>query len=555
MRTRYRRIIFFFFRTIGGLIWWEVILRRAGFHRQVRRGRSRRLEKIAAKFRKLAVDMGGVLIKVGQFLSARADVLPPEITAELSGLQDEVPPEDFAAIQRLAEAELGTTLTDRFAHFEVVPLAAASLGQVHRAKLKGRKSEGGETSSFGDEVVVKIQRPDIENIIATDLAALNTVGRWLMRYRPISRRIDIPALFAEFSRVLYEEIDYLAEGRNAETFGENMQDIPGVRVPQVVWTHTTRRVLTLEDVYAIKVTDYGEIDAAGVDRKEVAKRVFDVYLGQIFEDSFFHADPHPGNLFVEPSPDEEAGWLLTFVDFGMVGRVPPNARAGLRELAIGLATKDSGRLVQAYQILDVLLPGANLELLAKAEAAALDRFWGMSMEELAQIDMREMHDFAKEFRELVFEMPFQVPQDLIFLGRTVAILAGLCTGLDPEFNFWDNMLPYARRLMLEDGGINWEHWLKEGGALARAMAAVPRRLDRVLAKMDQGRLDVRVPDISRQIAQLEITIRRLVYALLFLALAAVGSQFYLSGEDLIAWVFAGASAIPLLALLLARARK
>ncbi|MEK6256825.1 MAG: AarF/ABC1/UbiB kinase family protein [Chloroflexota bacterium] len=557
-KSRYRRIVIFFFRVVASLIFWELIVARLGFRKRSRLTRSARLQRIAATYHDLAVQMGGVLIKVGQFLSTRADVLPEEITAELSGLQDKVPPEDFEAIRSLAEDELGAPLSDKYAEFEETPLAAASLGQVHRAKLKV-ESNGStlrdEIPDFGVDVVVKVQRPDIETIIATDLAALRTVGKWLMKYPPIRRRADIPALLAEFSRVLYEEIDYLAEGRNAETFAANMKDTPGVRVPAVAWTHTTRRVLTLEDVYAIKVTDYAEITAAGIDRKQVAKRVFEVYLSQIFEDGFFHADPHPGNLFVEPLLESDGEWLLTFVDFGMVGRVPPNVRAGLRELAIALATKDSERMVKSYQMLDVLLPSADLELLAQAEAMAFERFWGMSMEELSEIGMQEMHEFAREFRELFYEMPFQVPQDLIFLGRTVAILAGICTGLDPHFNFWESILPYAKQLLSQENGSNWEYWLKEAGVLAQTMVALPRRLDTVLGKMERGELNINVPKVNKQIGWLELTIRRLSSAIIFLALLTNGVQLYLNEDYLFAWVLLAGSLAPLRALLLARRRR
>ncbi|MEJ2759020.1 MAG: AarF/UbiB family protein, partial [Anaerolineales bacterium] len=294
-KARYRRISFFFARIIASLFFWELILPRIGFRRAVNRTRSARLTKIARAYHDLAVQLGGVLIKVGQFLSARMDVLPGEITDELAGLQDEVPAEDPYKIRRLAEDELGAPLDERFAHFETTPLAAASLGQVHRAQLKPEDAE-----EFGVEVVVKVQRPDIETIIATDLSALNWAGRVVMRYKPIQKRVDVPSLLAEFTSVLYEEIDYLAEGRNAETFAHNFADVKGVRVPAVVWSHTTKRVLTLEDVYAIKISDHAEIDQAGVDRGEVAVRLFDTYMRQIFEDGFFHADPHPGNLFVDP---------------------------------------------------------------------------------------------------------------------------------------------------------------------------------------------------------------------------------------------------------------
>jgi len=287
-KTRYRRIVFFFARTLISLTIWEIIFPNIGLRKYSQRTRSERLSRAAREYRLLATRLGGVLIKVGQFLSARVDVLPGEITAELSGLQDEVPAEEFSAVRQVIEAEFSMPLEDKFAEFEATPQASASLGQVHKAQVNGQR------------VVVKVQRPDIEMILATDLAALGTVGGWLQRYRPISRRANVPALIDEFTRILYEEIDYLAEGRNAETFAENFKQRPGVHIPAVFWTHTTRRVLTLEDVSAIKITDFDAITAAGIERAGVADRLLDIYLKQIFEDGFFHADPHPGNLFVLP---------------------------------------------------------------------------------------------------------------------------------------------------------------------------------------------------------------------------------------------------------------
>jgi predicted unusual protein kinase regulating ubiquinone biosynthesis (AarF/ABC1/UbiB family) len=499
--------------------------------------------------------MGGVLIKVGQFLSARADVLPEEITSELSGLQDEVPPEDFNAIRQLLESELGGSLAEKFADFDEDPLAAASLGQVHRGKLFGDQDNN---DRGWVEVVVKVQRPDIETVIATDLAALRTVGNWAMRYEPIRRRADIPALLAEFSRILYEEIDYLAEGRNAETFAENFKGIPGVRIPGVVWSLTTRRALTLEDVYAIKITDYDQIKAAGVSLDEVAERVFDIYLYQIFEDGFFHADPHPGNLFVEPTGSNDVGqstWNLTFVDFGMVGHVPPGARAGLRELAIGLATKDAARMVNSYQMLNMLLPGADLDLIAQAEAKVFDRFWGKTMEELREIPFEEMHEFAKEFRELAYEMPFQVPQDIVFLLRTIAILSGICTGLNSNFNFWESLTPYASKLLAEDGESRWDFLLSEAGVILQTLIALPRKMESALGKIERDELGVRIPQLESQLGGLELTLRRVVYALIFTALLISGVQLQLGGELLFARLLYAGAIFVLVGLLLARPKR
>ena len=548
IRHRYRRIVFFFARIVSSFIFWELVIPRLGMRGWARQTRSKRLSHSAVLYRSLAVQMGGVLIKVGQFLSTRVDVLPVEVTSELSGLQDEVPPERFEDIRQVAEAEYREPLDKKFAFFDEAPLAAASLGQVHRARLP--------ESAGGGDVVVKIQRPNIESVIATDLAALRTVGNWLKRYKPISRRADVPALLAEFSRILYEEIDYLAEGRNAETFSANFRDDPGVRVPSVIWTHTTKRALTLENVWAIKITDYDEITAAGIDRAEVASRLLDTYLQQIFEDGFFHADPHPGNLFVYPLPEqdqpdlsqEDGGeignnreWQLTFVDFGMVGRVPNSLKEGLRETLIGVGTQDAVRLVKSYQMMGILLPTADLDMLEKAEARVFEQFWGRNMTELSQISMDEIHEFTGEFRELIYSMPFQVPHDFIFLARAVGILSGMCTGLDPQFNVWNHLAPFAEKLIAEEAVGNWEFWLDEAKSFLGSIVSLPVKMDRMLAKMDRGEFAVRAPEIVKQLKHLESTFHRITGGIVFAAFLLGGIQLYLSNYYIFADIlFAGA---------------
>ncbi|MCJ7533134.1 MAG: AarF/UbiB family protein [Anaerolineales bacterium] len=555
LRSRYRRIVFFFARAILNIIYWDLVLPRLGLRGWSRRTRQQRLHRIAAGFRRLAIQMGGVLIKVGQFLSARVDVLPEEITTELAGLQDEVPAEDFADIRRVAEAELGAPFSEGFASFDATPLAAASLGQVHRAQLHPDDIGEGQKA----DVVVKIQRPNIETIIATDLAALRTIGGWLQRYRPIRQRADVPAVLNEFSRTLYDEIDYLAEGRNAETFAANFRNRPEVSIPYVVWSHTTRRVLTLEDVFAIKITDYAAITTAGIDRVLVARRLFDIYLQQIFEDNFFHADPHPGNLFITPlsgNDDDGQRWRLTFVDFGMVGHIPPNLRTGLRELIIGVGSKDSDRLVNSYQMLGVLLPHADIAKLKQAEAMAFDRFWGKTIDELRQTTFEEMHEFAKEFRDLVYDMPFQIPQNLIFLGRAVAILSGMCVGLDPHFNLWERLAPFTQKLIAEEtGSRNLEFWLGELVSLVQAMLVVPKRMEAVFSKIEKGEVAVRIPRIEGQFDRLEGAMRQMVGGVIFIALLLGGVQLYLAGEKPFGEVLLAGSTLALIWILLAGRRR
>jgi predicted unusual protein kinase regulating ubiquinone biosynthesis (AarF/ABC1/UbiB family) len=536
LSARYRRVTFFFAALMVRFLLWDVVLRRVGFRWLARRTAIRRYRAAARSFRTLATRMGGVWIKVGQFLSARVDVLPAAITDELAGLQDEVPAESFGAIEAVLNQGLAGGIQAHFSSVEPDPLASASLGQVHRAQLLG-----------GEEAVVKIQRPNIRDLISVDLDALARVIAWLKRYKPISRRADLDALFGEFRRTLWEEVDYEAEGRNAVRFAEMFRDDPSVRIPSVYPEHSSATVLTLEDVYAIKITDYESIDAAGVERSEVAERLFETYLRQIFIEGFFHADPHPGNLFVQP--DADGSWRLVFVDFGMVGCLTEEAKSGLRDLAIAVGTRDAARLTQSYVTLGVLLPGADLARIRQAEEMMFDQVWGRSMQELTHMDRRTMHQFAHQFRDLMYEMPFQVPTDLIFLGRCVAILSGMCTGLNPDFNLFEGLAPFARRLMADEEG-EWLdlllQWLTTEG---RALSRLPERLDQALTRMERGELMVTArasPSLERRLRHLSRSLDRLVGAVVFAAILLVGALLYTNGDQLLGGIGLGLAILSLL---------
>jgi predicted unusual protein kinase regulating ubiquinone biosynthesis (AarF/ABC1/UbiB family) len=549
-QARYRQTLAFFSRVMVRELWWDFFLPRIGLSALSRRTRPARMRGIARSFRELAVRMGGVLIKVGQFLSSRLDVLPREMTEELSGLQDEVGAESFEAIREVVEAELGAPLAERFEDFDPVPLASASIGQVHGARLRRGAPDDPEPAP----VVVKVQRPRIEEIIEADLAAIRVAGGWLQRLQSVRKHANVPALIEEFSRALYEEIDYVHEGKNAERFARNFAHRPEIMVPAVLWSHTTRRVLTLQDVGAIKITDYAAMEAAGVDRAAVADMLLDVYLKQVFEDGFFHADPHPGNLFVLPSAGATHAkkWKLVFVDFGMTGTIAKDTFTALREGLLAVGTKDAGRLVRAFDDLRMLLPGADRELLERACARLLETLWGRSTRDMLGMSDRQIRAFSDEFGELLYDMPFQVPENLILLGRCIGILSGMAAGLNPDFSVWKGLSPYIARMMKESGEGGVRALLKEAEAVFKLLIGLPRRADDLAARMQEGKLEVRTPELQRHLARVEAGIRKLAACIVFAGGLVAGTQLFLGGRQLIAALLGAADFILLLWILLAR---
>ncbi|SEJ71719.1 ABC1 kinase family protein [Demequina mangrovi] len=520
-RARYRRILRFAAWHLIVTWWYEFLLPRIGLGRIADRTRTARMHTVARRFRALAVELGGLMIKLGQFLSTRLDVLPPEITKELEDLQDEVPAAPFDQIRALAEADLGVPLDQVYASVDEEPVASASLGQVYRARLA--------TADRGivgyERVVVKVQRPGIADIIAVDLAALRRVGWWLSRFRAISQRVDMPALVEEFARTSREEVDYLHEAQNAERFAANFAGDARVRVPQIVWERTTRRVLTLEDVSAIKITDIDGLKAARIDPKAVAAVFASVMFDQFFEHGYFHADPHPGNLFVEPTPSGD-GFALTFVDFGMMGEIPVRLRNALRSLIIASASRNGRGMVDAMQEAGVLLPGADTVELERAMTEVFARFGGMGFAELREIDPREFRRFALEFGDLMVTMPFQMPESFLLLMRAVSLTSGMGSSLDPGFNAWDTVEPYARKLLREESLHVVGDVRRQAIEAAGIAWRMPKRIDSVLGKLEDGTVAVSVPHLENALDRAEKTVKRLVSALIFCAMLVAGARLH-----------------------------
>ena len=558
MRARYRRITRFAAFYLVQTWWFELFLPRIGLAGLASRGRAARLRRIAQRFHALAVDLGGLMIKVGQFMSSRLDVLPPEITKELEGLQDEVPPVPFDAIRTLAEAELGVPLERAYSWVDPTPLAAASLGQAHRATLSDADAE----DTGLRDVVVKIQRPGIDQVVEVDLRALRRVGGWLSRIKIVSDRVDAPALVEEFAVTSLEEIDYLHEAANAERFAQEFAGDARVSVPDIVWERTTRRVLTLEDVTAIKINDVDGLRAAGIDPAEVAIDFASVMFDQLFQDGFFHADPHPGNIFVTPHaavnaehsegvvervPGQDAAraWHFTFIDFGMMGEVPPGLRKGLRGVLIAAASRDGKGMVDGISEVGVLLPSADTSELERAMTKLFARFGGMGFAELQEVDPREFRAFAIEFGDVVRSLPFQFPENFLLIIRAMSLVSGNCSSLNPAFNIWDAVEPYAGQLIRQEGGNVVQAFAKQTVSVAGTVARLPQRLDDLTTRIEQGRVAVQNPRLERRIGSLERTARRVISAVLFAALF-VGGIILRADDVVFGTVLMAISALPLL---------
>lgn len=550
-RARYRRILRFAAWHLGTTWWYEILLPSIGLRRVAERTRTARMRRFARKFRTLAVDLGGLMIKLGQFMSSRLDVLPPEITKELEGLQDEVPAVPFPAMHDLAEAELGLPLNQVFASIDETPIAAASLGQVYRAVLSVH--DAAETGFSA--AVIKVQRPGIGAIIAVDLAALRKVGGWLSRVGLVSRRVDAPAVVEEFAQTSLEEIDYLLEASHSERFAANFAEHDRVRVPAVAWERTTRRVLTLEDVTAIKITDVAALRAAGIDPAAVAKAFAEIMFDQLFLHGFFHADPHPGNLFVTPAPpgQDAGGWRLTFVDFGMMGVVPTSLRATLRGLVIAAAARDGKAMVNAMAQVGVLLPSADTVELEKVMSTLFARFGGMGFAELRQLDPKQFHDFAVEFSDVVLSLPFQLPENFLLIIRAVSLTSGVSSSLDPAYNLWDTVEPYAEQLLRDEGGNLLADVGKQAVDTIGVLWRMPARLDAVLTQVEDGTLPLSAPRLEREVARLEVTGRRLVSTGLFSGLIIAGAVVRSDDPNLGTWLMIAAG-LPLLHALFAGRR-
>ena len=542
LKARYQRILRFAALALAQAWWFEIVLPKFGLKKLTARGRVRRFQKLARRFHDLAADLGGLMVKVGQFLSARLDVLPEEITKELSGLQDEVAPEPFEKIIATIEHELGFSAQVAFAEITEEPIAAASLGQAYKAKLSaGLAEDTGITN-----VVIKVLRPGIEEIVEVDLKALTKVGGWLSKVKLVSKRTDAPALVEEFAEITLQEINYLHEAQNLERFAQAFENDPRIQTPDVVWERSARRVLTLTDVSAIKISDIDGLVEAGINPNAVAAELARATFEQFFVTGFFHADPHPGNIFITKTPEGSAvDFTLTYIDFGMMGQVSEELRANLQRFLFAVASRDARAWVVACERLGVLLPSADTVLLEEAVGKLFDRFGGVRVGELIQTDPKELREFAVQFSELIRTLPFQLPNDFLFLIRALSLISGVTSSLNRDFNIWDAVDPFARSLLNGSGTGTLKRLGADLYENLMTLSRLPGRLEQLVSRVERGELVVRNPELERRLRVLDSSIRRATAAVVFAGMVVAG-VLVLPTSSQIGYALFGISALPLL---------
>jgi predicted unusual protein kinase regulating ubiquinone biosynthesis (AarF/ABC1/UbiB family) len=437
---------------------------------------AKRRRALAIWIRETLLDLGPTFIKVGQLFSTRADLFPVEYVEELSKLQDKVPAFSYEQVERIIEQDFDKNIPELYRSFDPIPLAAASLGQVHRAQLHS-----------GEEVVVKVQRPGLKKLFTIDLQILRGIARYFQKHPRWGRGRDWIGIYDECCRILWEEIEYLHEGRNADTFRRNFKSEDWVRVPRVYWRYSSPRVLTLEYLPGIKISHYEAIEAAGLDRKVLARLGAKAYLQQLLNDGFFHADPHPGNIAVSPEGS------LIFYDFGMMGQVQPVTREKLMDLFFGVAQKDGDRVMVALIQLGALAESGDMGAVRRSIQYMLDHFMDQPFED------QSITAISDDLYEVAYDQPFRFPATFTFVMRAFSTLEGVGKGLDPDFNFMEVAQPFAMQLMSNGNGSG--NSLSEGllGEIGRQAAQVsstalglPRRIEDTLDKLEKGDIRVRV---------------------------------------------------------------
>ena len=515
LRIRSWRAYWVTFLVIGSYLWLRL---RARFHSDAWIEHALRTTHLrnARRIERTICELQGLFIKVGQLISIMTNFLPEEFRRELEGLQDAVPPRPYADIEARIREELHKTPAELFASFEQHPIASASIGQVHFARMLD-----------GTKVAVKVQYPDIEEVVRRDLNTLRRIFwivGWFVPYQGLAE------LYREIRAIIMDELDYHAEAHNAERIAANFVGRSDVGFPTVVHELSTARVLTTHFEAGCKITDRPGVKQLGLDRGELARQVVEIYCQQIFTDGVYHADPHPGNLIVRPGVDGRPPTIV-FLDFGAVAEIPGNVRQGMVELLQGALTRDTRRIVGAMKQMGFVARGANEQVFEQVIEYFHEKFQeNISLDSLNLKDIKfdpergleSVADLRKmdiSLREL--SVNFHIPKEIIVLERTLLLLMGLCTELDPTLNPMTVIRPYLERFVLGEEGLGSQLLVESSKVLVLSETALPAEIRKFMRLAHAGELQLKFKNIDAPVQLMY----RLGHQFIFAAVGIAGAAF------------------------------
>jgi predicted unusual protein kinase regulating ubiquinone biosynthesis (AarF/ABC1/UbiB family) len=433
---------------------------------------------------------------MGQALSTRADLLPLEYVQALGQLQDRVPEFDPSEAIAIIESELGSPLYSLYRDFDPAPIAAASLGQVHKARLH-----------TGEEVVVKVQRPGLEKLFDLDFKVLRQIVRFCDRYLPWVQRYDLDAIYQEFARILYQEIDYVKEAIHADRFHHNFKSYPRILIPKVYPKYTTKRVLTMEYLPGIKINDRQSLEACGINVKEVNQLGICCYLKQLLQDGFFQADPHPGNMAVS-----QDGCLI-FYDFGMMAEVRSIDQTQMVRTFFAVLRKDTDQVLDTLTDMGLIEPISDMTAVRRILRFLLEKFTEKP------IEIQEFHQVRSEVYALFEQQPFRLPAKMTFILKALTTLDGVARNLDPHYNLLTAARPFVKSLAVSNAKSNALGELAKQARdyitfRLRQPSTAERILQRLEDRLEQGELQARMRSLEtdRALKTIQLAIRSLIYA-------------------------------------------
>jgi ubiquinone biosynthesis protein len=464
----------------------------------------------AERVRMVIEELGPTFIKLGQILSTRSDIIPVQFIKQLEKLQDTVPPTDFSLIQAQVEQELRKPLKEVFPTFDPVPVASASLGQVHVATLPN-----------GEEVAVKVFRPGVDKLIEVDLDILLELAALAERRTEWGRFYGVLSLAQEFADTLRNEQNYEQEGQNIDRYRLMFAGVDYVCIPKVYWETTTRRVLTMERIQGIKITDTAALEAAGLDRKKIARRNIAILLRSVLHEGFFHADPHAGNFMIMPNE------VIAMMDFGIMGHLDHAERLGLVHLFVGMFRGETEHAVEALSDLGIATQAADKRNLTRDLDRLRLRYYGLDLEKI------RARSFVEDLMGVAFAHRLKMPSNLVLVFKTIAMLEGISLQLDPDINVFNELEPYVRDALLElHSPINrLKEVTEQLGDAAEALMLLPRQLQRMLEQLEGGETH-----LSIGMKGLEEPTRRVTTAANRLALAILAAAFVIGPALIIPYI-------------------